>query len=205
MRSRQASCEAGRMLARSRLLSLLPFLGRSVAWLSAAPLPAACSTAPGVEVPATRQAVVAELPPFALQYAGRYAPDDAASDLWSLDLYPTGEVRWASREALGVAGVWSAEPRARSLPLELRLATATETLDLTIRTYDGFGTLRRGREVIPVHPLATVGPDEAVCDQSRGAWTDDDPDPSTGLYCLCGPGRAYVPSAGGCIAPAERK
>lgn len=41
--------------------------------------------------------------------------------------------------------------------------------------------------------------DEAACDATGGAWTDDDPDPATGLYCTCPAADLYVPSRGGCV------
>jgi hypothetical protein len=44
-----------------------------------------------------------------------------------------------------------------------------------------------------------VGPDESDCDTSGGAWTDDEPDARTGLFCVCPAGHAYIPSAGGCV------
>ncbi len=39
---------------------------------------------------------------------------------------------------------------------------------------------------------------EQICDDSGGAWTDDDPDPATGLYCVCASPLQYIPSLGGC-------
>jgi hypothetical protein len=42
--------------------------------------------------------------------------------------------------------------------------------------------------------------DEDMCDATRGRWTDDDPDPETGLYCVCATQDLYLPSRGGCVA-----
>jgi hypothetical protein len=44
--------------------------------------------------------------------------------------------------------------------------------------------------------------DETMCDATGGRWTDDDPDPSTGLFCVCPAGALYLPSRGGCVSPA---
>jgi hypothetical protein len=42
--------------------------------------------------------------------------------------------------------------------------------------------------------------DEDLCGATNGAWTDDEQDPATGLFCICKPARVFVPSAGGCVA-----
>jgi hypothetical protein len=39
---------------------------------------------------------------------------------------------------------------------------------------------------------------EDMCDDSGGSWTDDDPDPATGLYCVCEAPKSFIPSLGGC-------
>jgi len=44
--------------------------------------------------------------------------------------------------------------------------------------------------------------DESMCDATGGRWTDDEPDPSTGLFCVCSKGDLYLPSRGGCVSPA---
>ena len=41
---------------------------------------------------------------------------------------------------------------------------------------------------------------EAACDATHGKWTDDDPDPASGLFCICPLHEVLVWSAGGCIA-----
>ena len=47
--------------------------------------------------------------------------------------------------------------------------------------------------------VTTVGPNEALCDATRGSWTDDDADRTTGLFCRCPAATAYIPSEGGCV------
>lgn len=47
-----------------------------------------------------------------------------------------------------------------------------------------------------------VGGDESMCRASGGQWTDDDADPSTGLYCTCPSANLYLPSRGGCVGEA---
>jgi len=44
-----------------------------------------------------------------------------------------------------------------------------------------------------------VAGDESECRATGGAWTDDDPNPATGLYCRCPAADLYLPSRGGCV------
>jgi hypothetical protein len=44
-----------------------------------------------------------------------------------------------------------------------------------------------------------VASDESECRATGGTWSDDDPDPATGLYCGCPSADLYLPSRGGCV------
>jgi hypothetical protein len=41
--------------------------------------------------------------------------------------------------------------------------------------------------------------DESMCDATGGAWSDDDADPKTGLFCGCAAKLSFIPSLGGCV------
>jgi hypothetical protein len=69
----------------------------------------------------------------------------------------------------------------------------------TVTAYDEALHVVRGGLSSTLRATCAVGPDEALCDATHGAWTDDDVDPATGLYCLCAPPTVYVPSEGGCV------
>jgi hypothetical protein len=56
--------------------------------------------------------------------------------------------------------------------------------------------------VVPGGSLRLLRPDasdESLCEATGGRWTDDDPDPGSGLYCACPTGRFFIPSEGGCV------
>jgi hypothetical protein len=98
--------------------------------------------------------------------------------------------------------MYYSDPLVRGPPLRLTFASGVGVFSGTI------GDLTSGRMTVVIDGAAeelqatsVVGPNEALCDASGGAWTDDDPDPQTGLYCLCPSPRVYVPSAGGCVPP----
>lgn len=42
---------------------------------------------------------------------------------------------------------------------------------------------------------------EGMCSATHGTWRDDDPDPASGLLCVCAQSDVYLPSRGGCVAP----
>lgn len=131
--------------------------------------------------------------PFALQFTGIYL---GTGSLARLELRADGSylVERAGEEAHG----YYSATRVTSLPLALTLkgrlggvAQITAFDDLLL--FDGeMLSLRR--------PSAS---DEELCDATAGHWTDDDPDPKSGLYCICAEGKSFIPSAGGCIAIAR--
>ena len=129
--------------------------------------------------------------PFALQFAGTYL---GKGPLSRLDLRPDGS--YLATLPSGVEGghFWAA--RVKALPLELHLRGRSR-LAATVAAYDG--RLHTGDTVLQLQRPATS--DEELCDGSGGAWTDDDADPQTGLYCICPAPGAFIPAGGGCVSP----
>jgi hypothetical protein len=169
-----------------------------------ASLVAACSAPPRGGAGETRSLPAKVTPDrFALQYAGAYAPDDPRAETALVDLLPDGTFQSIGRTpGTGGRGVWTARPADRTLPLDLRLVTASRESHLVITTYDGHALATGRSRPIALHAVGIVGPDEQVCGDTGGRWADDDVDPSTGLYCTCATGQAYVPSFGGCVESA---
>ena len=64
----------------------------------------------------------------------------------------------------------------------LRFVTAGLAWTGTIEGYSSKLELTRAGSVTHVTAKGSVGPNESLCDASHGSWTDDDVDPSTGLY-----------------------
>jgi hypothetical protein len=93
-------------------------------------------------------------------------------------------------------GAFVAAP-AVALPLTFTFGGGAWTA--SIAAYDDELHVQRAGVASILYAVSPVGPNEALCDASEGAWTDDDADPSTGLYCVCPSSTAYIPSAGGCV------
>jgi hypothetical protein len=134
--------------------------------------------------------------PFAMQFSGTYlgAGDSAAR----LELHTDGSylVERAGEES---HGYYSAS-RVTSLPLALTLKGRLGGV-AQITAFDGL-LLFDGETLSLRRPSAS---DEELCDATGGHWTDDDPDPKSGLYCICADGKSFVPSAGGCLAIARTR
>jgi hypothetical protein len=94
--------------------------------------------------------------------------------------------------------------RAISLPFTFHLFAAGERWRATVEAYDRVLHVERNGASFALVADGIVGPDETLCDATGGRWTDDDPDPTTGLYCVCSGGRSYIPSAGGCVERAGK-
>ena len=129
---------------------------------------------------------------FALQFAGTYL---GSGTLSRLELHPDGT--FVARHAGGTERAHFAVARGKTLPLALHLGGRL-ALDAEIGAYDG--VLHVGGQQLKLQRPARS--DEDLCDGSGGKWTDDDPDPRTGLYCVCPAPAAFIPAAGGCIAVA---
>jgi hypothetical protein len=169
--------------------------------LSTLPLAGSCCSA----ATADESALSVPPPPFALQFVGTYVRDGRAKAesgvLESVDLARDGTYGAVFD---GVPGVQRGAYRAaatRRLPLRLTFddGAPNEDWSLTIVAYDG-RALAEDRDEL--RATGSVGPNEGLCEATGGAWLDDDPDPRTGLYCLCPAAPApdeYIPSQGGCV------
>ena len=161
---------------------------------------ASCGTAAdALETPSTSDALPIAESPFALQFAGTYRnPAASFGSIESLTLDRSGGY------FAKVAGRWLPETGTVSvgaettLPLTFHLFDGHQRWTATVRDYDYLLHIERDGAGAVLAADGIVGPDETLCDESGGMWTDDDVDPRTGLYCLCPPGEVYLPSAGGC-------
>jgi hypothetical protein len=145
---------------------------------------------------------VGGLAPFALQFAGVYdapaAPPAAPS--W-VELARDGTyVARAQGSSVQESGTFGASATV-VLPLTFQMTpdVGSAVWTATITDYDGQLHVSAAAGVSILAAVCTVGPNEALCDATAGSWTDDDADPTTGLYCLCPPGTVYLPSEGGCV------
>jgi hypothetical protein len=127
------------------------------------------------------------IPPsaFMLQFTGTYQGSE------QLELRPDGTFATGAER-----GRFHAPPTRRELPLSIQLRGRQHTWTATIDAYDGKLHIARGVTLQLVRPATS---DEELCDSTRGQWTDDDPDPATGLYCICLAPERFIPSLGGCV------
>ncbi len=158
---------------------------------------AACSSAgPGQ----SRVAQVTAAPaPFVLQFVGTYADPSAPSGaVAEVDLGRDGSYRATfNGNSATETGTFHAE--SGSLPVTLSFEGTGAPWTGTIQAYDGVIHAAYGATTSTLRASAAVGPNEALCDATGGAWADDEADPTTGLYCVCPAPQEYIPSAGGCV------
>ncbi len=152
------------------------------------PLAAACG--PPDELASSDGDLAARPTPFAAQFTGTYLGSGALS---RLELRPDGTYS-AVRSGKIDHGTFTAA-RTKALPLTLRAASG-HAWQGRVTAYDGQLHLS-GEDLTLQRPAAS---DEDLCDGSGGSWTDDDPDPRTGLYCVCPAAELFIPAAGGCVA-----
>jgi hypothetical protein len=167
---------------------------REIPFILSCLIAAACGVPDGAD--ATEEADSA-VPPsaFTAQFIGRY---QGSLPLASLDLRRDGTFTQVTSSGIGT-GRFRAAPGRRTLPLEIRLRSRGHEWKALVRAYDAtLHVIREGSEqtLRLVRPQAS---DEELCDSTGGRWTDDDPDPATGLYCVCPAGRRFIPSSGGCV------
>jgi hypothetical protein len=186
----------------------------------------ACGGSPDSNAPASDDSTESDLkkgsalPPIALQYVGEYdwVPNTPGGDIqwlrihrngtytlhWAMDeegIDETGKVRVdvAGTQENGTAGpgypiVFHLNDAHPGTPPDAKTATLPDCCSGTIHL-----TLPLEQTEFDLKASSSVGPDEDACDATHGSWTDDDADPTTGLYCLCPKHQVYIPSAGGCV------
>jgi hypothetical protein len=164
------------------------------------PLSSCGSPADPAETAATSDALSVGESPFALQFAGTYRnPSPHFGSLESLTFDRSGSY------SAQIAGHWLPERGVvrvgpgTTLPLTFHLFGGHEQWSATVQDYDRVLHVERNGASAALPADGVVGPDETLCDESGGMWTDDDVDPRTGLYCVCPPGEVYFPSGGGCL------
>ncbi len=132
-----------------------------------------------------------------LQYAGIYYGDAHSTTFDSIELRRDGTcaaiVVGAHHE-----GRFEEQPAVAGRPTELACTFADETLTVALHAawsdrYEVSVTRAGATEVLSASTAGT----EELCENSGGAWRDDDRD-DTGLYCTCPTGKAFIPAAGGC-------
>ena len=192
------------MLSRSLTACLV---GSALAVLALGGCAAATDGAPGADEgdsTATADELRSRLPiPYILQFVGTYVNAGATSgQVKSLTLARTG------RYTASIAGSTKVERGSFFSVSHLSGKPSDNTLHMvttglgwtaTIEGYTSKLQLARTGDVTHVTATGFVGPNESICDDSQGSWTDDDADAATGLYCVCPAGKAYIPSAGGCV------
>ena len=164
---------------------------------------AACGGAADGSEPsaATSEDLVTHAPvPFGLQFVGDYADAAAVTGAISrLELHRNGtytaHFQGQTRSERG-AFVGPAHP---VIPYVFRLIARGHSWTATVTGYNAALTIARSGLTSVAVAAGTVGPNEGLCDASGGSWTDDDPDPATGLYCVCPAPLVYISSAGGCV------
>jgi len=164
------------------------------------PLTSCGAAADPVEATSTSDLLPVAHSPFSLQFAGTYRnPTASFGSIESLTLDRDG------RYLAKLAGHWLPEGgvarvgSGTTLPLTFHLFGGHERWTATVRDYDRVLFVERNGASSALAADGIVGPDETLCDESGGMWTDDDVDPRTGLYCVCPPGEVYLPSGGGCL------
>ena len=164
-------------------------------------LTAACSgTDTGTST--DEEALKAKAPiPYVLQWVGEYDGDG------------TGDVDWVVLRRTGtfVASVNGSIETGRFVgpskpgqwPLKIAFITHgdyftgqigqwSDANGNAVMTVDHYGT----KQTVTA-PWQSGG--ETMCDDTNGAWGDDETDPQTGLYCTCPAPQKWIPSAGGCV------
>ncbi len=145
--------------------------------------------------------------PVLMQYVGEYDAASAAG-LTRLTLHVNGTFDGAS-DGSAVSGTFVASGAAGTTEAMASLdGVDANASRVTFRTV----TASTGPSRIEITVVGALGDatltapwlagNENMCDATGGGWTDDDPDPSTGLFCVCSAEDLYLPSRGGCVSPA---
>lgn len=153
-------------------------------------------------VGSTDEAASARAPiPFVLQYVGEYDGEGRVESL-VLDRHGKFSLRMDGRVRHGSFYGPSRVPSPLAPP-SLVLVTTGERIAAQVdadAAWKAHGTIDVTIDGVTERLTATWGAGgEATCDATGGTWTDDDADPATGLYCVCGAGKSFIPSFGGCV------
>ena len=139
---------------------------------------------------------------FVRQFVGTYYPNDLQADVQALELRATGRYKVTFLDGSIETGSLRG-PTKPTTPL--KIVFLTSGLMFTGVVANGYGTSpttltikRDGSDTVLVLDRPAVA-DESLCDDSGGSWTDDEADPSTGLYCVCPSPKSFIPSEGGCV------
>ncbi len=142
-----------------------------------------------------------------MQYVGEYdAPSGGGGPVSSLTLHVDGTFEAASTAGTREGTFALSAPPAMDVVRATLQAADGSTSTCTFGAATGFADGPPRSQVALGGALGAatlvgqwVGGDETMCRSTGGHWTDDDPDPATGLYCLCGDRQLYLPSRGGCV------
>lgn len=138
--------------------------------------------------------------PFALQFVDLYSTQDAnAVGLTDVELRRSGTYTAWFDDGSHESGVYYASST-KDLPVSFTFITRGHKWTAKIATYSQT-TLNVTMDGVDVSlaPNDTVGPNESICDDSGGTWSDDETDPNTGLFCTCNAPQVYIPAYGGCV------
>jgi hypothetical protein len=166
----------------------------------------ACGASPDGSTPSaeTEQDLSARKPiPFVLQYVGRYDGDGTGHiDFVTLDRSGMLSISIDGHVHAGRFYGPTDVPESRETPT-LKLDTSSGHWSARVdddapwKDHDTLAITIHGSTETLTAPWSSGR--EAMCDATRGSWTDDDADPATGLFCLCGAHRSFIPSLGGCV------
>jgi hypothetical protein len=132
--------------------------------------------------------------PYVLQYAAVYYGGPDTSFDW-VELRRDGTFR-AMVDGTAQEGRFDEEVVAGKEPL-LHFTGDTEFAGTLHADWAAGHKLSVSRAGVTEGLRTTSVGGEEMCEASGGTWQDDDAD-SAGLYCTCGAGMKYIPSAGGC-------
>jgi hypothetical protein len=140
---------------------------------------------------------VGALNAFTLQFVGKYAAaSGSAGSLSSVQIRRDGSYTAVFASGTIERGTIDVDPTNKQLPLTFTFSGNGHPWTGSVQNYSD-QSMHVGSQALQATTL--VGPSETLCDQSGGAWTDDETDPTTGLFCVCGSGTFYIPSLGGCV------
>jgi hypothetical protein len=143
--------------------------------------------------------------PFLLQYVGEYdAPSGGTFNRVVLHADGTLEATTAGETVEGIfagsgrpgdASATAQTQDGRNFTISFQSTTAT---DVPAQVQAAIAFANGSASAQTLLGLWVAG-SESTCDATGGTWRDDDPDPKTGLYCICAASDIFVPSRGGCV------